>query len=364
MTFDDRYGWLDRLLHRTAFRAGTAQHALADVEDLMYRDALADVSIEHPVFITALPRSGTTILLRLLWGSGHFASHTYQDMPFVLCPLLWDQYTGQFGVEETTRERAHGDGLEVSETTPEAFEEMVWKHFWPDHYRPDHIRPWTSTDQNEEFNSFFDSHVRKIIAIRRQEDPERQRYVSKNNLNIARLAAPPPLLRQGTTLIPFREPLQQAASMYRQHQRFLDLHEEDDFVREYMEAIGHHEFGKGLRPINFDDWLVDAPPPNTLAFWVRYWIAGYRFVVRHAGESAVLVPYAQLTETPESTLARLAQFIDLPDVDLTSQSDRLQPPRTHSVDPSALPDALQQEADELYERLNERALGAPAPTNR
>ncbi len=88
MTFEDRYGWLDRLLHRTAFRAGTAQHALSDVENILYRDTLSSISVDDPVFITALPRSGTTIVLRLLWNTGRFASHTYQDMPGPLHPAL------------------------------------------------------------------------------------------------------------------------------------------------------------------------------------------------------------------------------------------------------------------------------------
>ena len=355
MTFDDRYGWLDRLLHRTAFRAGTAQHALADMEETLYRDRLASIQADDPVFVTALPRSGTTILLRLLWDTGRFASHTYQDMPFVLCPLFWDQYTGQFGVEATARERAHGDGLEVSETSPEAFEEMVWKHFWGDHYRADHIRPWTEGDQNAEFDRFFRRHMRKIIAVRQSDAPERRRYLSKNNLNIARLAAPPAPLRAGTMVVPFRAPVQQAASMRRQHDRFLEIHTEDDFVRTYMEAIGHHEFGKGLKPVNFGDWLADAPSPDRLAFWVRYWIAAYRYVLQHAPDTAVLLSYARLTDDPEPALARLAEILDLPAAALTSQADRLQPPRTHSVDTGALSPALRKEADTVYARLRQRA---------
>ena len=360
MTFEDRYGWLDRLLHRTAFRAGTAQHALADVEDMLYQDALADITVDHPVFVTALPRSGTTILLRLLWDSGHFASHTYQDMPFVLCPLFWDQYTGQFGGEATTRERAHGDGLQVSETSPEAFEEMIWKHFWPEHYEADRIRPWGPDDRNGEFDSFFETHMRKIIAVRQEQEFRRQRYVSKNNLNIARLAAPPEPMRGGTFLVPFRAPVQLAASMHRQHERFLEIHAEDDFVREYMEAIGHHEFGEGLKPVHFDDWLADAPSPDDLDFWLRYWVVAYRHVLRHADASTVLLSYARLTEDPEPALARLAEAIDVPESDLVSQSDRLEPPRTHSVDEAALPASLRQDADEVYHRLNQRAEIAPA----
>ena len=89
-----------------------------------------------------------------------------------------------------------------------------------------------------------------MIALRTEEGNEEKtegrRYLSNNNLNIARLAVLPGPLQEGMMLVPFRDPVQQAASMHRQHERFLQIHEEDDFVREYMEAIGHHEFGKGL----------------------------------------------------------------------------------------------------------------------
>jgi hypothetical protein len=355
MNFEERYGTLDRLLYRIAFRGGTAQHAMADVEEMMFEDELEAVSAGDPVFITSLPRAGTTILLKLLWNSGAFASHTYRDMPFVLCPLLWNQFSRQFADGDVTRERAHGDGLQVSGTSPEAFEDMVWKHFWPEHYRDDHIRPWTPDDQNRAFNAFFETHIRKVIAVRRDERPEAGRYLSKNNLNIARLAAPPAPLRRGTFLIPFRDPVQQAASMYRQHERFLDIHESDDFVREYMEAIGHHEFGKGLRPVNFDGWLADASDPSDLAFWVEYWGATYQHVLEHAGDGTVLVSYARLTEAPVDSLARLAEALALPADTLTAQADDLRPPRTHPVDRTALPDALLRETTKTYEALDQHA---------
>jgi hypothetical protein len=355
MNFDERYGTLDRILYRLAFRAGTAQHAMADVEEGLFGDAIDAVSAEAPVFISSLPRAGTTILLKLLWNTGAFATHTYQDMPFVLCPLLWDQFSSQFSEADTTRERAHGDGLEVSGTSPEAFEEMIWKHFWSDPYRDDHIRPWTPDDRHPEFNTFLETHMRKMIAVRRETRPEATRYLSKNNLNIARLAAPPAPLQRGTFLIPFRAPIQQAASMYRQHQRFLKIHEEDDFVREYMEAIGHHEFGKGLRPVNFDGWLETASDPSELAFWVEYWGAAYRHILAHADDSAVLVSYARLTETPNDALSTLAEILDLSTDSLASQAEQLRPPRTHSVDEDALSSSLRSEVNEIYDQLDRRA---------
>ena len=356
MNFEDRYGRLDRLLHRIAFRAGAAQEAMADVEDMVFRDTLEDISLEEPVFITALPRSGTTILLQLLWDTGRFASHTYRDMPFVLCPLLWQAFARFFPVDDTTMERAHGDGLQVSTRSPEAFEEMIWKHFWPDHYRGGSIRPWSSPDGNPAFDAFLESHMRKVIALRRSDPSDQRRYLSKNNLNIARLAAPPGALGRGIFLVTFREPVQQAASMLRQHERFSKLHAEDDFVRRYMVAIGHHEFGDGLRPVDFDGWLEGAPPPERLEFWIRYWIAAYRHVLEHADGRTGVVSYARLTGEPEAALGRLADAMGLPEASgLVSRADRLRPPRTHEVETGPVSDPVLREASELYGALEDRA---------
>lgn len=357
MDFEERYSWTDRLLHRIAFRLGHAQRTLADVEETLYRDAIQATSVDEPVFVTSLPRAGTTILLRLLWRTGRFATHTYRDMPFVLCPMIWRRYADQFkGAEETMRERAHGDGIEISERSPEAFEEMIWKHFWTDHYREDHIRPWRSGDQNPAFDSFFETHIRKVLAVHQNGEPGALRYLSKNNLNIARLAAPPPGLQQGTFVIPFRDPLQQAASMQRQHRRFLEIHEEDDFVREYMEAIGHHEFGEGLKPVNFRNWLdADPPSPSDLEFWLRYWTAAYQFVLEHSEDSTVLVSYARLTEAPEPALEDIASALGVDAGLLTEQADRLHPPRTHDASEGEIPMSVRREAETIHEQLRNRA---------
>lgn len=352
LNYKERYGLLDRVFYRMALRSGTAQRTFADLEETLFRKKLAAISGDNPVFITALPRSGTTILLSILWQSGAFASHTYQDMPFVRSPLIWNHYRRHFSVDDTPRERTHGDGLQISGSSPEAFEEMVWKHYWPDHYYEDRIRPWTREDSNPEFDDGFELHMRKVIAVRQEQEVTRGRYLSKNNLNISRLAGLPKPLRSGTFLIPFRSPAQHAASMLHQHRRFTRLQREDPFMREYMEAIGHHEFGEGLKPVNFGGWLDDAPgSPDGIEFWLRYWIAGYRFVMDNATESVVLVSYARLVGEPESSLERLARVINVDPVRLTTQSASLRPPRTHPLDGEPISSALLLEAEEVHDRL-------------
>lgn len=355
MSYEDQYGLLDRLLHRIAFRSNTVQHAMSDLERILFRKVLGERVLNDSIFITALPRTGTTILLRLLVGTGQFASHTYQDMPFVLCPMLWRRFSRHFPVDRTSRERAHGDGLKVSGDSPEGFEEVIWKYFWPRHYSDGSIQPWTPSDRDEEFEEFLGEHMRKITLLRRKAGQGELRYLSKNNLNIARLMALPEPLRRGKLLIPFREPLQHAASMLQQHIRFLEIHRTDPFVLRYMEAIGHCEFGQGLRPINFEGWLADAPSPMRLEFWLRYWIAAYRFVLSHDNASLHLMSYARLTEKPGEALTVLAGIVDVKVPALLCQAEDLWPPREHAIDPREIPARLLDEAIELHRELDRRA---------
>ncbi|MDZ7783932.1 MAG: hypothetical protein U5K56_13685 [Halioglobus sp.] len=183
-------------------------------------------------------------------------------------------------------ERAHDDGLQVSVESPEALEEIVWMPFWKKHYAPEKIQPWKSCD-TEAFKAFFASHMRKIVALRSQAHGSPLRYASKNNMNIARLRAIPAMLPDSTIIVPFRQPLQQAASLLNQHERFLEMHREDSFSRRYMAGTGHFDFGANLRPIDFDGWLQArrCDDPLQLAFWLEYWIAAYRHVLDHTGDA-------------------------------------------------------------------------------
>ena len=66
MDYELNSGPLDRLLHRVAFLAPFVQLTAADVEDTLFGGAWAQVRVDRPVFITSLPRAGTTVMLDAL----------------------------------------------------------------------------------------------------------------------------------------------------------------------------------------------------------------------------------------------------------------------------------------------------------
>ncbi|HEX2100761.1 MAG TPA: sulfotransferase, partial [Candidatus Synoicihabitans sp.] len=187
--FENRYGALDRWLHHAAFASRPVQVALANLEDRAFRRRLPRAADLRPVFIAALPRAGTTMLLNVLAATGEFVTHTYRQMPFVLMPVWWDRFSRPFRASDRPRERAHGDGIAVSVDSPEAFEEVLWLTFWPEHYEPGRIRPWMAEENGGGFERFFREHLHKLPLVGRADaTTDRRRYLSKNNANIARIA--------------------------------------------------------------------------------------------------------------------------------------------------------------------------------
>jgi len=362
VSFENRYGLLDRLLHRIAFASGIAQCGAADLEERLFRRELEATDLGSPVMITALPRAGTTILLEVLAGTPTFASHTYRDMPFVLCPMLWQWMSRRFRRTDTPRERMHGDGIQISLDSPEALEEVVWMRFWPEKYRERSIEPWQSCD-HEEFLEFLTAHMRKIVALRARDKPTARRYVSKNNLNIARIPAILNALPSATLIVMFRNPVQHAASLLRQHRRFSERHARDAFARSYMAAIGHFDFGANLKPVGFSGWTAQQErlDPDRMDYWLDYWRATYRHILRHTPHERLhFVGFEALCEARD--LAPLAERLGLDVSELHTRKSILKAPQAHDIAPDALSREAVEDANQLYARL--LRLQVLAPTER
>lgn len=110
-----KLGWLTRIL--------------AEMETDFASKRLKGVTIDRPVFVTGLARSGTTIILTLLSKADDVATHKYRDFPFLQTPMLWNWFQDKFSKPAAPTERAHGDRIEVSGESPEAYEEPVWSAY-------------------------------------------------------------------------------------------------------------------------------------------------------------------------------------------------------------------------------------------
>jgi hypothetical protein len=339
------YSALDRLLHRLALASPALAEMAHDIERGMFLKKAPAGTGAH-VFVTGLARAGTTILMREIHRTGQFGSLTYADMPFVLAPSLWARLSRKGHQPGVRAERAHGDGIEVDMSSPEALDEVYWRVFaGKDYIGAEGLSPH---EPDADLIQGYRDLIRLVLL-----KTGKARYVSKNNNTVLRLGALAAAMPEAAFLVPLRRPLDHAASLLGQHQRFLAS---DTFTRDYMTWLGHHEFGATHRPFLFAD--RPAGDPMTLDYWLRLWLAVYGALdrVEAARPNVTFVPYEALSADPAvwAAVARRIGVIPTAAGELRPMTDKA--PGLHDA-------GLAADAGALHARLAARgfaALGLPA----
>lgn len=311
--WSDNYRFSDKLLHYLAFKSLNLQLKVAVAENHDFSGKISSVNVEKPVFITSLPRSGTSILLQILANTGKFGVQRYQDMPFICTPLTWERIKKHVNIKNTVQERLHGDGICIDSYSPESFEEMLYLAFDQYNRRAEHLE-LCDVLENPEFADLMTNHIKKVMLR-----DNKVRYLSKNNMNIRRLGLIKQVFPTAIILIPFRDPLAQAKSLLKQHLKFIKIHRKSHFSKEYMANIGHFYFGLNLKPVNYSQWIErNTYSPTTLNFWLEYWFYCYEYTQRFR-EQIHYVCYEALINNTTDTLKILAQRADLPESLLLAQ---------------------------------------------
>jgi hypothetical protein len=271
----NNYSWLQKYLHKFALSSALIRELTFDVEKSLYLSNASN-DLNH-VFITGLARSGTTVLLNAIFQSEEFASLSYEDMPFALAPNIWKKVSGEKN-HKVAHYRAHGDGIKISTNSPEAFEEVFWKTFE------------SSTDKNELFKDYISLVLRKY---------NKRRYLSKNNQNIRRLNKIHEIFPESIILIPFREPLQHAYSLLTQHKKFIEKQQKDQFILNYMNWIGHSEFGLNYNCISTQG--INYKDSMQLNHWIEQWYLTYKNILEtyEKHNLCYLVCYESLCSDPD-----------------------------------------------------------------
>ena len=302
---DTTYSFLERLLHRLALHYGPIADMCFDLDQATVRTDTAEIVSQRHVFVSGLARAGTTLLMRRFHATGRYRSLTYRDMPFVLAPNLWRHLSLISHRDVERSERAHGDSLLVDADSPESFDEVFWRIFAGDEYlESDRLKPHAPG------NELLRKYVRYVNAILSAHEPRLDRYLSKNNNNILRLGTIHQAFPNALILIPFREPLQHAYSLLRQHLRFSELQAKSEFTLSYMTWLGHHEFGLDHRPFQFGGAAPCPYPADTLNYWLHLWCETYSSLQRSKPKAALFVGYEDLCMNAQ-TWRRLAELADI-----------------------------------------------------
>ena len=284
------------------------------------------------VLITGLARAGTTALTKELAKRGPFASLDYSNMPVLLAPKLWAKFYKPKRTEN--KERAHGDGVKVGLASVEALEEYFFKVIKNDNYiKEDGLyQHELSAEENELYRRYQNSIADGDI------------YLAKNNNAVLRLES---LTTHNPDLAVFllvRDPLQHAYSLMQQHKKFRAQQEEDPFIKDYMDWLGHHEFGQGQRPFVLNDVGTQDGDPNDINYWLERWINYYSQV--SIGNNTFVLTYEDFLAEPKSTLTFISSTLGI-NLNLASTKNFDKVP----VSVALVNDALLSDANALYKKL-------------
>ena len=243
------YSLIQKLLHDLVLGKKFINKSLFELEKIIYLKN-RDIKNQSHIFITGLPRSGTTSLLNFIHSSNQFASLKYKNMPFIFSP----NFSKLFNKKDIPqKQRVHGDGITYDINSPEAFDEVFFSN-------------------DDDFVKSELLNYLKLILI----SENKVRYLSKNNLNYKRIDLINSILPNSVFLIPIREPLQHSYSLLNQHLHFSQLQKKEDFIRRYMNYLGHNEFGLNHiswnKPINFED-------TKNINYWLEQWKFFYQNIL-------------------------------------------------------------------------------------
>ena len=322
-----------------AFHVGTGTHLLSGLfsnyprfwkrisrwETKLLQSELEPISIDRPIYVTGLARSGTTLLLEILASHPEVATHQYRDFPGLLIPTWWSKSQAGSG-SATPTERAHGDRLMVTPSSPEAMEEMLWMACLENLHDPQHNQVLDGSQRFSEFDRIYIDHLRKLLLVRK-----RSRYASKGNYNLTRLGYLKSLFPEARFLVPIREPVGHIASLMKQDTLFRAAQARHPRAVTHLQRVGHFEFGIDLRLINVGDTdtvnsifeLWDAG--QTVRGWARYWAMIYGWLHRYLQQepeiaaATHIVRYDELCDCPERQLVDLLGFVELEDDGLIDQ---------------------------------------------
>ena len=293
---------------------------MASLETSVVREEIDRLSIDRPIYVTSLPRSGTTILTEMLEQHPDLTCHHYSDFPNV-----WTPYWRNYLLQKTRRqapnfvERAHQDRILVNNDSPEAVEEVLWMYFFPSIHDVRSNNVLDGKTRNSEFNVFYSEHILKLLAVR-----QAQRYLTKGNYNVSRIRYILSLFPDAKFLIPVRDPVHHVASLAKQHALFTLASAQDTRVPLQLAWSGHFEFGPERTQVNFGDEpasqaIRDAwERGREVEGWARYWAVTYRYILDQLQEcpqvrdACLLFRYEDFCAHSASVIDAILDHCELP----------------------------------------------------
>ncbi|MEZ5024107.1 MAG: sulfotransferase [Chitinophagales bacterium] len=334
------YSELSILLHRLLLNNYFVSKMLFRVDKGLHRSRLENTNSNF-VIVSGLARAGTTGLATMLSKTNAFHFLKYGDMPFLLSPNIWKKLN--FSKNKQEKERQHGDQVLMGYDSIEALEEFFFKAFTNDAYIQKKVLL-----KHEIEEATYQEYINYQSLI---QSPQKNStlYLAKNNNLILRYAS----LRQKNDVFKavflFRDPVEHASSLLQQHIRFGEIHLNDPFTLEYMDWLGHHEFGLNHKHFQFVEGYNNIYEDQlTLNYWIEIWINYYEYLINFVNDTnLILISYSDLLSEPQKVMTSLAGKLQIKmEVAEVNQFKTSTP-----SDASTINSALLKRANDLYTEL-------------
>ena len=228
------------------------------------------------IFITGLARSGTTALLNALDSTNELGSLRYKYMPFIFSAKLAKIFSSYFSGNNINQiERMHGDGLKINNNSAECLDEPFWIN---EVYKNHNFDKFLSSHSfSEEIAKCYGYLLDKFLKIE-----NKNRLIIKNNNHHLRLSSLTSYYPKSIFLIIFREPVAHAYSLNEVNKKLIKIQTKDNFVLDYMNLIGHWEFGQGKKFFKYNDpneFDLNLFEKNEIEYWLKQWINTYQYIL-------------------------------------------------------------------------------------
>lgn len=339
------YSFLEKLLHKIILGSNYWTEFCFDLEKTFNSKKMDNFDLISPVYITGLARSGTTAMLEMLNQNKDLLSLSYQEMPFVLATNTIGKVLNNKNRNLSFKERSHKDGIYINVESPEALEEVFWKMILKkDYIKKDSL---LINNLNSKHLNAYKIFIRNFLSSK---NGLSKRYLAKNNNQILRL---PFLLNftQAKVIIMYRNPLQHALALLNQHKHFSLLQSEDHFVLNYMNWIGHYEFG--LKNKFFDlgndktNQILKTKSKSDINYWLFVWLNYYQYSITLNCNQIYFLSYEEFCQNKQEVYSKLKTFLDLEtDIEVDNGFD-LKKRVTEGVD-----EELLSKCNDLYHQLS------------
>lgn len=336
---ETNYSELSQLLHRMALNNYYVANKLFKREVKNVRKKQLKSRTDF-VIISGLARAGTTSLMNDISKIEKFVSLSYANMPFLMCPNIWAKFYKP--KNKNLQERSHKDGIMIGYNSNEALEEYFFKVKSSDSYITENSLMEYNLS-SEIYNDYID--YQNIIKL-----SDEKIYLAKNNNFILRYNSIRVFNDDFVMVILYREPLTHASSLLEKHREYKKLQQDDPFVLEYMNWLGHHEFGLNQKQFVFNaSEDVIADDKDTLDYWLKIWINYYNHVIAIHHPKTLFINYDSYCNNPKRVIQHIVNKLnidaDIPDY--TSFQNKRKAVSNFSEN-------LYESAKEIYDILNNK----------